>query len=225
MNETKHLLKYFIIIFLISFVFFNWNKILLISNYRVIWHGFTSIFEEKKASAFKSNNADNSIDEQSLTNNKYLDKKDYFQKNNEIEIPKINVVAPLILPPTNEEKELENFLNSGTLLYPDFSKPGEEGQTIILGHSAPPGWPDINYDNIFSNLGELEKGDKIFVYYNHKKYTFEVFDKKIFYPSEEDKFLYPDRQDDSLLILLTCWPPGKDFKRLAIFARPLDKSF
>jgi len=111
------------------------------------------------------------------------------------------------------------------LLYPDFSKPGEEGQTIILGHSAPPGWPDINYDNIFSNLGELEKGDKIFVYYNHKKYTFEVFDKKIFYPSEEDKFLYPDRQDDSLLILLTCWPPGKDFKRLAIFARPLDKSF
>ena len=109
-------------------------------------------------------------------------------------------------------------LKKGVLLYSG-TLPGQKGKTIILGHSAPVGWPDINYDNVFSNINQLEKGDEIFIFYNKKKYIYEVFAQKIFLPKNEEQALLIEDKNQSILILLTCWPPGKDYQRIGVLTK------
>jgi sortase A len=233
-EEKKVLLKYFLVIFLFGLLLFNWKEVLLLTNYKVIQYRIGGIFAKDNSSTvtYSTPVLDGDLklkneDRKNVQREKkpIIESRKRSAKNNLIEIPKLGVSAPLIIPKTDEEEKLQALLESGTLLYPDFSKPGEKGQTIILGHSAPPGWPDINYENIFSKIGELEAGDSIFVYYNHEQYVFKVYDKKIFFPAQEDKYLYPPQREEPILTLLTCWPPGKNYKRLAVFAKLLDKSF
>ncbi|MDI6883168.1 MAG: sortase [Patescibacteria group bacterium] len=218
MKEARQLWKFFVFFFLISFLIINFNEVSLVFNYfnyKVIWERISkpsAILHDREELPTEIN-ASNSEE-----NTKESSKENF--KENFLEIPKIGVLAPIILSKATEEKELEKTLKRGVLLYPDSVRPGEKGKTIILGHSAPPNWPDINYDRVFNNLDKLEKGDEVVVYFNQKKYLFEVFEKKIFLPKEEEEILATDERGSSL-ILLTCWPPGKDFKRLAVLTKLL----
>jgi LPXTG-site transpeptidase (sortase) family protein len=189
MEKIKRLWKFFITLFLICVIIFNWNEILIFSNYKIIWHKFVSLFEhsQKPSSTALAN------------------------KENKLEIPKINVSAPIIVGPSRE-------LKKGILLYPG-TLPGQKGKAIILGHSAPIGWPDINYDNVFSNINQLENGDEVIVFYNKKKYIYEVFTQKVFLPKDEEQALSIEDKNQSVLILLTCWPPGKNYKRLGVLTK------
>ena len=201
-EDIKHLYKFFISIFLISFLIVNWNDISWIFNYRVISAQVSDFFQKDKS-------------EQNLK------KESYFDKENSIEIPKIGIEAPIIFTESNNEKDFKNALKKGVLLHPDYSLPNEHGRTLIFGHSAPPNWPKINYDDVFSRLDELQKGDEIIIYYRNRKYVYQVYDKNIFYPQNGQNFLSENNKDNSQLVLITCWPPGKDFKRLAILAKPI----
>lgn len=219
MAETKQLWKYFLFIFLASFLIINWNEVSLVFNYfnyKVIWERISN----PSAIPYDREELPTEINASNSEENTKENGKENF-KGNFLEIPKIEVLAPIILSKATEEKELEKTLKRGVLLYPDSVLPGEKGQTIILGHSAPPNWPDINYDRVFNNLDKLEKGDEVIVYFEQKKYLFEVFEKKIFLPKEEEEILATDEENGSSLILLTCWPPGKDFKRLAVLTNLL----
>jgi len=193
----KSLWKFFIIFFIIIFTIINWNKILLFFNYKMIEHNISNVL------VGKSEQNDIKVITKNLLN-----------------IPKINVSAPIVSQKTNSVKEAKQLLKNGVLLYFDSARPGEKGRTIILGHSAPPGWPDVDYENIFSNLYKLTTNDRIIIDYNGKEYIYYVFDKKIFFPKDENSTLVVNKKD-STLILITCWPQGKDYKRLAIFARLL----
>jgi LPXTG-site transpeptidase (sortase) family protein len=86
-----------------------------------------------------------------------------------------------------------------------------------LGHSAPAGWPKIKYDWVFSRLNELSDGDEIFVYFENKKYTYQ-FSKKIFLEKGEE---LPSllTNSENILVLISCWPPGKDLRRIAVVAK------
>ena len=108
-------------------------------------------------------------------------------------------------------------LNRGAVYFPNSVLPGDMGQTIILGHSAPPGWPKIKHDWIFTRLSELVEGDEIFVYFNHRKYTYHV-SGKIFLDRGEE---LPESltNSENMLILISCWPPGKDLRRIAVEAK------
>lgn len=222
---SRRLLKFFLLIFLFSFLIFNlekviliWDKIIFYTNYKFISREISLFFE--KIFPFEK-----SLKEIELKR-KEEDKKETIEikKENLIEIPKIKISAPLILGGIEEInldfQKLEKRLEEGVLLYPG-SEIGERGEAIILGHSAPANWPAKDYENIFSNLDQLEKGDKIFIYYEGKKYIYEVFEKKIFFPKDEEKILKIRNQKDSILILLTCWPPGKSIQRLAILTKLL----
>lgn len=196
MKDWRILGKFFILIFSIIFLVLNWQRVVLIFNYQVLREKF-SFFQEKKIK----------------------DKREGFLEN-KLHIPKLSLEAPIISQKKKtSKKELEKLLKKGVLLYPELALPGEQGTAIILGHSAPPSWPEINFDNIFNDLTQLEFGDEIFVYFNQKKFIYQVFDQKIFLPKEEEKFLSKDNKEEPLLILLTCWPPGKNFKRLAVISR------
>ena len=206
-KDFKHLYKSFILIFLIAFLIINWTSasyVLNYFNYRVI--------SDTLFGSFQNNNPENNNPE---NNSDINDSFNYSEKENSIEIPKIGVLAPLKF--VEDVDDVHKTLDIGVVHYPDSVLPAQNGQTIVLGHSAPPNWPDIKYDNVFSLINELEKGDEVFVYFNHKEYIYSV-ETTVFLEIGQD---IP--QDDltnsrNMLILVSCWPPGKNIKRIAVEA-------
>jgi LPXTG-site transpeptidase (sortase) family protein len=195
---VKKLLKPFILLFLINFLIINWNDISWMFNYRVISGAtskFIEILENKKDFIIRANEIS------------------YADKENSLEIPKIGVAAPLIII-ENSNNNFDKELDRGVVLFPNSVLPGEMGQTIILGHSAPSNWPKINYDGIFSNIADLEEKDEIVLYFNHQKYTYNV-NQKIFLEKGEE---IPNNIEasENTLLLISCWPPGKNIQRVII---------
>lgn len=203
-KNIKKLCKYFLIIFLIAFFIINWNEVSWFFNYRAVF-GFISDFFQKEEILTESNNLN--------TKRNF----EYSERENSIEIPKIKISAPLIVDKSLDDNAIFKALDRGVVLYPGSFLPGEKGQTIILGHSAPQGWPKIKYDWVFSQINDLEVGDEIFVYFDNKKYTYWL-ENKIFLERGEE---LPENltNSENMLILTSCWPPGKNLKRIAILAK------
>jgi LPXTG-site transpeptidase (sortase) family protein len=218
--EIKKLWKVFIILFLVIFLIFNWNEVSWIFNYRAV-SGLLSDF-------FKGSDKEIVSDKEIQK----IDQYDYYEgeedksssspfvatwvKEDSLEIPKIGVSAPLVFTETAEQEEIKKSLDVGVVHFPDSVLPGQAGQTIILGHSAPPNWPDIKYDDVFSRLNELEKGDEIFIYFEHQKFNYSVTNKFFLERGEEvPEYL---TNSDNMLVLISCWPPGKDIRRIAVEA-------
>ena len=209
--EIKKLWKVFIILFLVILVIFNWNEVSWIFNYRAVSGLFSDFFKGSDKEIQKEE-----IQKIDFHNDSDDDRDDYYDKENSLEIPKIGVSAPLVFTETAEQEEIQKSLNIGVVHFPDSVLPGQEGQTIILGHSAPPNWPDIKYDDVFSRLNELEEGDEIFIYFNNKKFNYSVTNKFFLERGEEvPEYL---TNSDNMLVLISCWPPGKDIRRIAVEA-------
>lgn len=131
-------------------------------------------------------------------------------------IPKIGVSTSLIIPSEGTDAVyLKKLLDDGAVLYPDSPRFGQRGQTVVLGHSAPDGWPKIKHDTIFSRLAELEEGDQIIVVYNDKTYSYSIKQSEIVEKGADIPAL---AGADSALALVTCWPPGRDIKRIIVQA-------
>ena len=93
--------------------------------------------------------------------------------------------------------------------------------SILLGHSAPPGWPDIRYDRIFTEIDELKEGDVIKICYNNKSYDYFVIDEEIgkeIYEVGEDVVSLFHEENKKELVVMTCWPPGSSAGRIGIRA-------
>jgi len=145
----------------------------------------------------------------------------FSERPDSILIPKIGIEAPIVFPESEDEKVLKKELNKGVVHHPSSPLPGQEGQVIILGHSAPAGWPKIRYDWVFSDLNKLEAGDEIFIFFKNCQYTYKV-SQKIFLEKGEELSESP-ADSEHALYLISCWPPGKDIRRIAVLA-VLDKN-
>jgi len=134
---------------------------------------------------------------------------------NKILIPKIGIEAPLVFP-EESDSDFTDDLNRGVVYFPESKLPGEKGEAVFLGHSAPLGWPKIRYDWVFSDLNKLESGDEVYVFFEDCQYVYQVR-KKYFLDRGED---LPELESgsQSVLTLISCWPQGKDFRRIAIRA-------
>lgn len=138
------------------------------------------------------------------------------KRQNELRIPILDIRAPIIVMNSVEPEDYKGALKRGVALFPSVL-PGEKGRTIVLGHSAPPNWPKINYDWVFNNLNDLKKGDTIIVGFEGKEYTFRVKAGKILNKGQNLPS-FNGRNSSSEIVLITCWPSGIDYKRFAIFA-------
>jgi LPXTG-site transpeptidase (sortase) family protein len=140
----------------------------------------------------------------------------FSEKPDSISIPRIGIEAPIVFPEDEAKEVLAKALDIGVVHYPSSVLPGEEGQVILLGHSAPAGWPMIKYDWVFSNLKELKEDDEIFVIFKNCQYAYRVTNKIFLEKGEE---LPSDlTNSENMLILISCWPPGKDIRRIAVKA-------
>lgn len=221
-QEAKKLFKIAAAIYIASFFIFNWSDVSWVFNYRTVFglvEDFFNPYPSIDASTinpyFYPNRSKNTT-EASLP----AVKISYTEKRNIIEIPKISIEAPIIFSSNPERSELVKDLDKGAVFYPGSVYPGQAGQMIVLGHSAPLGWPKIKHDWVFSDLEELSAGDKIMIHLNNRQYTY-IVTKKTIIQRGADIPRNPDLASKNVLTLISCWPPGKDYQRIAVDAELL----
>ena len=131
---------------------------------------------------------------------------------NSISIPKINISAPIIQVPSDSGKTILNALKSGVVLYPGSTNPGQNGSTVIIGHSSSnPPW--TKYSAIFSLLNKLAPNDLINISFGGKEYTYQI---KAIEKGSVQYILNSGLGGD--LVLSSCWPVGTDKGRIVVVA-------
>lgn len=130
---------------------------------------------------------------------------------NYISIPKLGIKAPILIAPKNE-KQILGSLKNGVVLYPGSVLPGQEGMSVIIGHSSS-NFPFTKYSAIFAGLNKLNTGDLVYINYGNKSYTYTINDKKIGSTQQLASSYF-----DGDLILGTCWPVGTDKDRIIVVA-------
>lgn len=135
-----------------------------------------------------------------------------------IVIEKINANARVI-PGVNpgNEREYVQALTAGVAEAIGGTPPGQPGNLYLFSHSTDAPWNIIRFNAIFYLLKELEKGDKVIVFYQNKRYDYIVFDKVIASPT--DVSYLTNRYDTPILTLQTCDPPGTLLNRLVVRAK------
>lgn len=135
-----------------------------------------------------------------------------------IVIEKINANAKII-PNVNpgNEKEYTQALTRGVAEALGSTPPGQPGNLYLFSHSTDAPWNIVRYNAIFYLLRELEKGDKVIIFYRDRRYDYVVFDKTIARP--DDVAYLTNRYDFPVLTLQTCDPPGTLLNRLIVRAR------
>lgn len=134
-------------------------------------------------------------------------------------IPRIGVEAPIAFVASTLPGDFLEPLKNGVAHYPS-ALPGQKGTAVILGHSAPFGWLGNAYDGIFTNLNDLERGDTIIIVMEGRSYEYRV-NGKTFLARGQDIPKELQSANTSQLVLLSCWPPGINNKRIMIQAELL----
>lgn len=186
-NIISEFLIIFVIILIVVFAIFNFSTI-----YSLVYYQFQKTVPLQ-------NNKDGTL------------LKSY---KNKIIIPKISLIAPIIFSSLQKAEILDN-LKKGVVYIPK-GKSKEKKSGILLGHSSRLLYSPGKYDIVFLFLSKLEKSDKIFVYFQGKKFTYEVAkESKIL---SDLSFLNFNKKQPTLY-LVTCWPPGTNLKRLVVEAK------
>jgi len=136
-----------------------------------------------------------------------------------LSIGRIGVSAPIVFDSGSIDQEIYNSLERGVVHYPGTPKPGEGGASIILGHSSAYPWYRGKYGSVFALLGKLQTGDKIRVEYaDGRTFTYNVTASIIFSPSNDSRLTQIQNSSKPTLVLISCWPIGTNYKRIAIQA-------
>lgn len=137
-----------------------------------------------------------------------------------IVVPKIGASQKIQanVDPSNKNEYLE-ALRTSIAHAKGTAYPGINGTTYLFAHSADNFWNVGRYNAVFYLLKELDTGDEIYLFFKGKRYNYAVYDKKIVDASEVN-FVDAALGQGERIILQTCWPPGTDWKRLLIFAKP-----
>lgn len=142
-----------------------------------------------------------------------LDPGEVVPAQSQLLIPKINVVAPIIFPPSNAEAVIQENLTKGVVHYNGTANPGEIGNSFITGHSSNFWWIKGNFNYIFVNLEKLTLGDQAKIYHNGNKYIYQVKEIKVV---EANDVSVLDQTDTPVLTLMTYTPTGTNWRRLIV---------
>ncbi len=133
-----------------------------------------------------------------------------------IDIPKINVHAPVVFESSTNEGSIQTALQNGVVHYGNTPVPGTIGNDVIVGHSSNDWWEPGNYKFVFVLLDKLIPGDSFSINYNYHHYIYHVTESKVVEPTDLG-VLAPT--SDATVTLITCTPPGTSWKRLVVVAK------
>ncbi|MDP2647868.1 MAG: sortase [Candidatus Yanofskybacteria bacterium] len=139
-------------------------------------------------------------------------------------IDSIGVNAPIVFGASRDEETIYKNLENGVVHYSSTSKPGETGTSVVLGHSSAYPWYKGDYGSVFALLGKLKEGDKFYVQYEDQRlFVYSVKRSIVFNPFGDDAVLEElESNSRPSIILISCWPVGTDYRRIAIQAEPVE---
>ena len=212
-SRDKALLKVFFLVYLFAVLMINWSDLSWFLNIKtgpqLIRQNIASFFEREEKK-----------DDEVLW--PIIDNEDDFIycPEDKITISAINISVPLVEVGGTSEIEYREALDRGVIHFPGSAIPGEKGMTVLMGHSAPEGWPKINHDWVFSDLDDLREGDRIEVCYRNRLSVYTVINeeigKKIYEVGEDVPPLYYGEKEEA--VIMTCWPPGSSANRIGVRA-------
>lgn len=228
-TTAKKMLKVALAIYLLAFLVINWDSVSWMFSYRAVsgmvsnfFNPYPSIDASSMNAYFYPNHSQPVISETNSTSTSQVVvapqptvKTTYTDKQNTLEIPAISVETKVTFSASTDVATIENDLKRGVVFYPGSVYPGQNGQIVILGHSAPPGWPNARIEGVFTDLEKLVIGDKVFLDLNNKQYTYIVKEKSII-KKGADVPTSAISANNNVLTLISCWPPGKNYQRIAI---------
>ncbi len=188
-----------------SFAFFDWTKAQLDNSW--------PIFAKESNS-----NADKEAGQSAVA--EITPVKDYESLPFFIEIPKLNLyekVQANVNP--NEVKEYQIALEEGVAHALNSGFPGENKLIYIFGHSTDGAWNVEAFNAVFYQIKDLVAGDQIILHLGEEKFVYQVSEQNVVKGNEIN--FVNDRQDQNILLLQTCWPPGTSWQRLFISAIPV----
>lgn len=135
-------------------------------------------------------------------------------------IDSIGVRAPIVFNVPNDNDTIYKKLEEGVVHYSDTSKPGLPGVSIMLGHSSAYPWYNGDYGAVFALLSKLGPGERFYVQYDdNRTFVYEMTQSIIFNPFENDERLTAlESASGSSLLLISCYPVGTNYKRIAVQA-------
>ena len=135
-------------------------------------------------------------------------------------IDSLGVNAPIVFNIPGNNDAIYKALEQGVVHYSDTIKPGMRGVSVILGHSSAYPWYKGKYGSVFALLSKLNTGDRFYVRYDDGRFfIFEVEKSIIFNPlSDDSRFRELDQTDGASIVLVSCYPVGTSYLRIAIKA-------
>lgn len=97
--------------------------------------------------------------------------------------------------------------------------PGEGSRIFLFAHSTNSLLNFARYNAVFYDIGSLKKEALIELAYKGNIHKYSVTDTKIV-PASAVEWLAPHEGEE--LILQTCWPRGTSWRRLLVFAKPVN---
>ena len=149
---------------------------------------------------------------------------------NRIVIGKIGKNVPVVNVPDTKlingdyaglDKDIQATLLKGIVHYPGTASPGETGNVFFTGHSSNYVWIKSAYNDVFALLQELVVGDKVTVYWQGKKFIYQVYDIKVVAPTDTWVLQQSGNEYPSIMTLMTCTPVGTSLKRLIIRSKQI----
>lgn len=134
-------------------------------------------------------------------------------------VPKINVDIPVVYDVTTfDETAIQQGLERGVVHYGNTALPGQIGNNVIVGHSSNNFLNTGKYKFAFVLLNRLEEGDNIILHYKGTRYIYRVFNKEIIQPND---FRLVQPTTKPVVTLITCDPPGTNWRRLVVQAEQI----
>ncbi len=208
-SEIKPLIRPFLIIFVICFFVFNWDNVGWIFNRRAIEENLNQMLAKDIGGI--SMTFEQAMQGGNISTTTQV--KTYSFENAVLKIPKIDFEYEIAFPQNLEEETISKALMAKVMHYPTAAYPGEKGDVVLLGHSAPNSWPP-NY-RVFNKIDQLEEGDILIIHFNNQDFSYKVVKSFLITPGEP---IPPSDRGDHLVHLLTCWPVNTGNKRMVIEA-------
>lgn len=99
-----------------------------------------------------------------------------------------------------------------------FSYPGNGGTVLVYGHSSSTSYDISEYTKIFRKINGLKPGDKVYIAYQGKTFTYEVTYSQTVDATDMSAY---QKNTGEELILYTCWPPDDIKQRYLVHAKPV----
>jgi len=143
-----------------------------------------------------------------------------ISKDDRLIIPKINVDVPIIWTANAASQDsLNEAMNNGVAWFniqQAHSKPGENGNFVLSGHSSNDWLDQGSYKFIFAPLERIVVGDTFYVNYQQKRYMYKVTSTKVVAPTDVAALATDNTKP--MITLITCTPLGTALNRLLVFA-------